>query len=86
MPTAPHLKSKPLNEAMKKDEEFSAEDFVPTFLQLGKLNEKLYGLPVYRTTQVMRAGNINSTIIGTILALRQYKPPPNPNNYTFQNK
>lgn len=42
-----------LDSFLKKDKESNVEDYVPTFLDLGKVNGKQYALPAYGTTQVL---------------------------------
>ncbi|RSK55252.1 ABC transporter substrate-binding protein [Bacillus canaveralius] len=43
----------PLESFIEKDKESSVEDFIPTFLDLGKAKDKQYALPAYGTTQVL---------------------------------
>ena len=43
----------PLDEYIKADKDFCPEDFVESFMTYCRLDNKIYALPVYGTTQVM---------------------------------
>jgi multiple sugar transport system substrate-binding protein len=43
----------PLDSFIEKDKESNVDDYVSTFLELGKVNGKQYALPAYGTTQVL---------------------------------
>lgn len=43
----------PLDPFIENDKETKTEDFIPTFLDLGKAKDKQYALPAYGTTQVL---------------------------------
>ncbi|MBC2579459.1 ABC transporter substrate-binding protein [Clostridium sp. DJ247] len=43
----------PLDDFISKDKNFNSEDFIPSFYNQGKINGKIYSLPMYGTTQVM---------------------------------
>ncbi|TYR78190.1 ABC transporter substrate-binding protein [Priestia megaterium] len=43
----------PVDSFIEKDKESNVEDFVPTFLDLGKVKDKQYALPAYGTSQVL---------------------------------
>lgn len=43
----------PMDQFITEDKDFNPEDFISAFYNQGKINDKLYALPLYGTTQVM---------------------------------